>query len=361
MQNWITRQAARRIGLLLAVPIFGACHRSIEPDYVHGKRADIDHTSLHPVLLRGEPVLSYDAIGSANYLAVSDSLLWIADGRGDPFIHLVDLRHAQVIRSTGRHGQGPGDFASTFGFSMRPADSAAAWSFDITGRRLTRVAADPHTPAQLIPAPIDAVQMAWVERDLLLLVTPSDSARLVLIDTAGTVVRESRGPLLGADSVPLKARLSASRSVKACVRPDGGAFALVYSDAGRAELYNSLLQRTTLLPVPFPSDGAFGKNADTGAWEARAPRKYYVSCAASQPYIYALFSGRHGDVERHVVVANSRYLHLFDWSGHLVAVFAFDHDVESLAVDGDSLLYGMSVGSDTLYRYRLPMRARAGQ
>jgi hypothetical protein len=42
-------------------------------------------------------------------------------------------------------------------------------------------------------------------------------------------------------------------------------------------------------------------------------------------------------------------------------VFAFDHDVESLAVDGDSLLYGMSVGSDTLYRYRLPMRARAGQ
>jgi hypothetical protein len=347
-------------GLLLLVAILAGCRKSDEPAYVLGKDPDIDERSLDPGQLHGDPVFTYEAIGQATAIAYQDGVLWIGDNTGDPFIHLVDIRRATPLRSIGRHGDGPGDFHSVFGFSVRPDDNGL-WAFDVSRRRLTRIAVDTKVPPEVISIPIRAVQARWLDRARILAVGPSDTDRFAVFDSTGVLLRRGPGPLLGPDSVPLRQRLETSSQVKLCANPDGTAFALFYMDGGRAEIYDTLLQRQSELPVPFPSQGVFSRNKQSHAWEVRAPRMYYVSCTATRTYLYAVFSGRHSDFEHHIVQANSRFVHVFDWTGHFLRAYRLDHDAMAIASDGDSVLYAMSAGSDTVHRYHLPSLGNSAQ
>jgi hypothetical protein len=356
--GWPSRCLFRIVVMLLAVV---GCGRDNQPDYVLGPAADIDETAIHPAQLRGDPVFSYQAVGRATVLAYQDSLLWIGDDTGDPFVHLINIRDATPIRSIGRRGDGPGDFHSVFGFSRRPGDGGSIWAFDISHRRLTRVAIDIRVPPHVVLLPRGVAQAVWLDRDRILAVGMSDTARLALLDSSGALLRHASGPLLGTDSVPLQQRLTASSQVKVCVKPDGTAFALFYMGGGRAELYDTLLRRGSELPVPFPSSGVFSRHKGDQTLQARSPRMYYVSCAATSTFLYAVFSGRHGDFEHHVVQANSRFVHVFDWGGHFIRAFRLDHDAMVIASDGDSAFYAMSVGSDTVHRYSLPHLTQSEQ
>jgi hypothetical protein len=324
------------------------------PGYVRGGPAEIDETGLHPVRLKGSLVATDNFLGRPSQLAVSDSTLWIGDEAGDPFIHLIDRSDGHLMRSFGRHGEGPGDFQGLFGLVRRPADTDAIWASDVSLRRLTRFGTNPLVLSRVIRFPLAGPQVQWLNRNQLVLVSSSDSMRLTIFDTAGAVVRYATGPLLGNDSIPLDIRVRVSNDLNACSQPGGIHFAIVFTDAGRGEIYDSALHRAASLSVPYPSDGDFVRDGTTHIWSLHVPRIYYIACAATPRYLYAAFAGRQQKVGATSFAANARYVHVYSWTGHLVRVLELDHDALAIAMDGDTTLYAIGLKSDSIFKYRVP-------
>jgi hypothetical protein len=344
--------SAGRLSALLT--IFAACGspRNREPEYVQGTQPTIDESGLHPILLTGEPLLDYAAIGSAGRLFFRDHMIWIADTRGNPFVHQVDVRRTSVVRSFGKNGQGPGDFQSVVAFSQRRGDAGGVWVFDMNARRLTRIADDPKAAPQVVGTSLAVVWMTWFGPDRILLVTGLDSAEFVVIDSTGRTRLHSAANWLGGDSVPTVERRNLSLSLHVCANPSQTRFAVVYAGAGRIELRDTALQFVQVASVPFPSLGVFVKDSSSGKLAQRMPREYYAACTSSEYFLYALFSGRHAG--RGVQKANGRSVHVFDWMGNFVGAFALDHDAGAITTDGDSVLYTVSWDSDTVHKYRIP-------
>lgn len=341
----VTHRAAATV--LLATVLSCSTSRSTE--------VELSHAAFHPLVLHGTPVVSSGAIGQPRRMVVQGRRLWIADRIGDPFVHWVDLDKRAIVRSVGRTGQGPGDFASAMTTDVRPGDSLATWVFDIKLERVTRVMSLPAPGvAEVIRAPLgdDAMGLAWLDKDHLLAVGYSDTARFAIADTFGKVMRLAPGSLLGSDSIPIQVRRDASTGFAICVEPGGNRFALAFVGGGRIDYYRANAAPAARVRVPLPSNGDFVRDRH-GEWEAPMPRYYYLDCSASDGQLYALFSGRLAVATQRSRSAEARYVHAFDWKGHLTAVYELDRLVGTIAIDGDSVLYAAGGDLDGVYAYRL--------
>ncbi len=361
---WRGRGFGIAIQGVLAASVVG-CSRERAPDRIGISGIDasasvdteLPHSSLHPTRLIGEVFLEVPALGGGSKIAFGRGVLLVGDGKGDPFLHEIDAGARRVVRSFGRLGDGPGDFKSVWDLSFRDGDVDGIWVFDLMLRRLTRVSFKQPATAQVI-APQDngVVRLAWFGPNLLVGLTTADTGRLVLLDSKGAVVSRSSGPLLGGDSITRQVRLASSAQASLCVQPSALRFALLYTRAGRVELYGEKAQLIGRAAVPFPSDGQFQRDARTGRWSALTLRNFYKGCTASEAQLYALFSGRRGSPEYGDRATNGVFIHVFDWEGRLQRVLQLDRDVSAITVDGDSVLYGASWQSDAVFKFRIPPR-----
>ncbi len=89
---------------------------------------------------------------------------------------------------------------------------------------------------------------------------------------------------------------------------------------------------------------------------------YYIDCAATGQYLYALFAGHRTDGPGGGLVRAARYVHVFDWQGRLVRVLGLDREVSAITVAADSLLYAVGQQTAGVYAFRPPdhLEARAG-
>jgi hypothetical protein len=106
------------------------------------------------------------------------------------------------------------------------------------------------------------------------------------------------------------------------------------------------------MSVPDSSNGDFIQTRDAGLqWQRQ--RYFYAGCAATERYLFALFSGNPqlqsgGGFE-------GRTIQVFDWSGHLVGLLALTVDLVSLASDeAGRTLFGASANGTTIYRFDIP-------
>ncbi|MBK6494715.1 MAG: hypothetical protein IPG05_06390 [Gemmatimonadetes bacterium] len=60
--------------------------------------------------LTSTEVVTSPFFGSLTAVAVIDDRILLVDGSGEPFLHLVDPATGTVVRSMGRHGQGPREY-----------------------------------------------------------------------------------------------------------------------------------------------------------------------------------------------------------------------------------------------------------
>jgi hypothetical protein len=289
-------------------------------------------------------------------MVVQDGVLWISDHSGDPYLHLVDLRDKRLIASRGRQGEGPGDFGEPPQFSLRPGDSTGVWAYDARLRRLTRESASINNGYRTLKGPGEQLESvwsyAWISGDRLVGTGDVDTNRLRFTDSAGRTLATVKSSLLGPDSVSLEARRSLSAAYFTCIDVSRGRIAIAYVTAGRIDIHDSLGAMVAHANVPFPSNGEFelGKR---GRWTARTDWRYYADCTATGNHLYGLFAGHRtdGPGKGHTVAA--RYVHVFDWDGRLIRTFELDHEMSTIAVDGDTVLFAAGQETQGVYSYRL--------
>ncbi len=181
----------------------------------------------------------------------------------------------------------------------------------------------------------------------------SDSnARWMIIRRGESGRRLVDGPLLGNGSVPYSQRVLASANLKVCVKPDQTKFAVLYGSAGRIELHDSSAALLDLAATPDSSNGDFELKDGVARWNRH--RYYYSDCAATDQYLFALFSGQVEGVGVEMAYAGDR-VQVFDWSGALRGVLALPFRVARMAVDAEQRsLYGSGTDGETIYRFSIP-------
>jgi hypothetical protein len=195
--------------------------------------------------------------------------------------------------------------------------------------------------------------MNWINPHVLLGLGAVDSTRITLLDSTGARILVGPARLLGPDSIPIQTRLSVSSGVKACSRPGGREWAMIFLAAGRIDRYNDAAQLLGQFEVPIATDGYFVRDS-SGAWSAPIPRLHYVDCAATNNKLYAVYSGRTREAFEGAGASNGRYLHVFSWSGKLERSFRFDDEVGYIAMEGDSIIYATAHNSTAVRRFTLP-------
>lgn len=326
----------------------GGVGRESEPDSI------LAHDSFQPQLLNPRTAFVYQAIGAGARIAVGSGAVWVGDADGDPFIHILRLGGDPVTRSVGRQGEGPGEFQSAAAISFRRDDSTAAWVFDVSQQRLTRVGRDfGSSPRIIAPRASGVVRAAWLGTAHLVGLVRGDTVRYVTFDDHGAAERSLPVPLLGSGQVSSSARIAQTANGFLCTSPDGGMFAFAFAFAGRVDLVSAASNRILKARVPYPTDGQFERDSRTGKWHQVTLRNYYEDCAASDRFVYALFSGRVGSPQYGLTAYNGVFVHVFDWTGRLARVLKLGHEASSIAVLGDSLLYASTWQSDTVWSYNL--------
>jgi hypothetical protein len=289
-------------------------------------------------------------------MAIRRDTLWLADGAGDPYVHVVDLIAGRFLVSYGQNGEGPGDFESLVNLTTRPGEAPEIWAFDANLRRITRlgVGVGSEHPATMIMSPTALLNRAiWLNPDRLLVVAHSDTDRYAILDSTGKRLAVVPGDLLGPDSVDKETRAGRSTGFYSCASPPRERFAVAFVHGGRIDLNDYSGRLRGRARVPFPTKGSFRRDS-VGQWHARDVRLYYVDCAATPPHLYALFSGLRLDRPGGAVAVEARYVHVFDWDGNLVTVLALDRFVRTIATAGDTLLYAAASDASGVYRYKLP-------
>jgi hypothetical protein len=320
--------------------------------------ATLPHTGMPIARLAGELLVDDPTIGRPGSLVIQQRLLWVGDMAGDPFLHVINLASRKIVRSMGRPGEGPGDFKYLTDLMLRPGDDEAVWAFDLALRRLTRVPQDRSRPVRDTRQSRHssrALRMHWLGAERILVIGPTDTARIILTDNAGRPRVSLAGPLLGHTEVPIETRLRVSDGVHVCVRPDGERFALAYSNAPRVEIFDGAGRFLRLGSGP-----AWGMQqgdlvrTPSGRWGLWLLRYYYRGCAATARYYYGLFAGRTREAgPADTEYWDSQFVHVFSWTGELKVVLELDALAEAIAIDGDSVLYAGGGSMEGIRRYNL--------
>ncbi len=295
--------------------------------------------------------------GRLEAIAIRGPYIWVADGSGNPFLHVIDLRTKAIVRSFGRSGDGPGDFHGIFGLFPAPNSDSDVVAYDLDLHRLTtlRVREDGRTTVQQVTqlanfpfvsniAPLNGSYVGWVE---------DPGPRWELFGNGLTPVLIP-GPLIGPASAPLRERISASSNMRLCAKPDGRRFAVLYGSAGRIELHDAAAALITVAAVPDASDGHFQRQAG-GVLRWRRQRFYYSACAATNRFLFALFSGRDARPPATGFDAATQ-IEVYSWDGLLKGVLRTSAPIRSLAVDSSGgALYGAGAsGQSAVYEFDIP-------
>jgi hypothetical protein len=351
------QSTTRALPFLLALCI--GCGES-KPPLRYGP-AELAHASPKPTRLTGKAVVEGEYLGRPNALAFVGENLLILDNAGTPALHLVSMPDGHLIRSFGGRGAGPGEYTSAWSISRDPRDESRAWVFDLGLSRLTLVegaaTADSGPPRIInIGGKANATQPVWVSDSLMVSPAFSASGRLSFFDGRGTFLRTT-APIPGDTSKVPGSVLQQAWTGTLVSNPRTGRLAIVTRYADQLEIYNGDGTPIRTVRGPFRFDPQFKVANAQGMLtmgQGDDMRHGYVSAAADDQAIYALFSGRtregyKGDS------SYGHYVHIYDWDGELKQVLDVDSDLISLAVSPDhQWLYGSRLNPEpAVVAYRL--------
>jgi TolB-like 6-blade propeller-like len=325
-------------------------------DHLADGTVAIANAGLHPENPEPRLLLSDTTLGVPWHLGVQGNRLWVADHSGNPYLHVVDIPSGRIIFSAGQHGEGPGDFEAAPQFTRRPGDAGAIWAYDYVLKRLMREVDTP-TRGYAIDRPpqafVEVNSYLWLSRNRLVGIGDMDTNRVILSDTSGDLVAVREADLLGPDSVPLLARRAASGGFVACAGPAVQRFAVLYQLGGRIDIFDSAGRFVTHAQVPFPTNGEWALSPRHQSLWAQPDWFFYIDCDATPRYLYALFAGHRTDGPNGGRIKAARYVHVFDWDGHLVKVIGLGHEMSTIAVSGDSLLFAAGLNGEGIFEYHL--------
>lgn len=352
----------RRFLLILAAlfVLTGCGERQAENDGL--SLSEFGHDGLRPTRVHGELLGGDPVVGKPGRVLNVGGSLWVLDFARDPFMHVFRSADGSLARSLARSGQGPGELTEPLNLSGRSGDTSGVWAFDPMQRRVTRFDAVSDSGRKTVTIRLDVTEMVerayWADAGTIVGVTGSDTARFILFDTAGQVIERRAGPLLGGDTIPLAERARSTRAMDLCARPSGDGFAITYVGASRVDLFDGAARHRRAAKVPFAGEPVFLRDEATGRIRPSHPIAWYLSCAANDRYVYALFAGyRQEPGAPPPESCVGTFVHVFDWTGELVRVLALDVPVDAITVNGaGDKLAGVCVPSASVVSFAVPSR-----
>lgn len=364
LTSWIARWG--RPGLIRPTPITAlgivlilltGCDAG-QPDGEHPPTNLDDGVSGVPTITLTE-VSSAAIIGIPAGLVATGGMLWVRDAAGDPGIHMLDSESGELLQSFGSRGDGPGDFSTRpFGLVKEVEAPGTVWAWDLGHQRLTRLDPLPWREYEVqtinLEVPPTVQRVVRTEGGRFIGVAGSEESRFVLFAPDGSRERVIAHPLPGPEEAPHRSRINAAnQAIAVCAWPGRG-FVVANSQFGQIDYYDHSGGHVRSADVPFPSDPIFEPDA-AGVPTFRWRESHYVSCTATERALYALHSGR--DLASHdsETAGSGNVIHVFTWSGELLATYRLDRDVSRIFVDGDrGLVYASSLPDAAIYRFSLP-------
>lgn len=311
--------------------------------------------SLQSVLLATD-----DLVDQPWMLALTDESLVLTDTRA-PFVHMFDRRTGKRLRSFGNLGEGPGDFATGPTPLRWGSRGDTLWLVDGPRRRITGLrlgSSAPDSAGQVVgtypvrqlrvvsmDGPVDGIFYGIVS-------DPQIGLTPIMLRTSPEVEVRSFEVVHSTDQRASSRYLSNAYAARVCVSPPEGRMVVVYTYAGRIDLYSldDFESDSVQVPHPFRPHIAFSERAGESAFfgSSDSARTGYADCAVTSSGFYALYQGDLSIDERQQG-AKFTELHSFNWNGELLRIAVLDHFSTTLAVtDDDSLLYtahGFPTGS----------------
>jgi hypothetical protein len=291
---------------------------------------------------------------------VYGNLLWLHEVQSPPFLHVVDITTGKRLRSVGRKGGGPGEFAQVASIFKRPGDDSTVWAWDYDALRLTGLPAfDP----VLRPAHIRTMQFTSPTIFLFpfgpdrfigrLNEHRPDSLRFVIYDGKGRVERKIATRMPGTGVLPDSVLEEVANGTFICPRPDGSGFWVTYPYAGRIQRFDSLGAFVDSLRVPVPTVEFMAPGPKTGVVRMERRRGFYKGCAWSSTHLFAVFSG---EWDTDDAQAEKRFVHVFDRNGKLVRILHLDASIWGITVDAEGRHF-YSTAMDVILRFEIdPIR-----
>jgi hypothetical protein len=285
------------------------------------------------------------AFGRIEDLEPVGGRLLLLDGQRPSTVALIDTATGAVVGSSGRHGEGPGEYVTPK--AIDPAGGSRAWVYDFQNGRISLIdAASLETePTRMLRADAGLFNPVWLgdtlvanglfAGELLRFYTPRGQ-------TAVVARAAGRTPF---PRVKPEIALHLNRSALA-VNPARTRVAQAFLFTSRLQFYgrDGSILRTLAGPEEVTPD--YRVVDDPREQIARfvrsdATRFSYIDVTATDRLVYALFSGRsRGDFADEAYAADQ--LHVFDWDGGLVGVWTLDQDVRRITVDpATGALYGV--------------------
>lgn len=314
--------------------------------------SELSHSEFSVVPIRLSALAEDPAFGIPWTVHVlNDSMLLIVDMR-EPYYHVLSRDDGEVRKSFGRAGRGPGEYVSypqviTLGVG---AQRWIAWTRELSRLTLVDISSPDSRRDSTISVRYDGSTnnpLGVLGDTVVILTSASDSAGMISVDFRTGAILSSGVPMrfMDPDSLTPPVRRSLPSNIVACMRPAGDRIFRASRIAGRAEITNVTMNWVDTLVVPYSYDPIYEYDHDHGGgwavhWNPKQ-RRAYQSCTATSDFIFALFSGRLlGAYESQYEQLFASYIHVFDWSGQLVAVLRLNQSVWSLSIDpSTNILY----------------------
>lgn len=317
--------------------------------------------TIEPIPLEAEVFHTGDHLGLPVDLELSEGAVLAIDRRGAKSVHVIDAADGALLASVGNPGEGPSEFMAPSTVTRDPV--GRSWILDISTQRMTRIDLErlregeawADSSFQLHGALV--TDLSWTSESGLIAGGVFSEARFGLLDGSGSLTAQAgRFPAMRGE-VPAVLRQQAFES-RFAPHPDGHRFAVAARYAGRIDLIDSrgIAYGEVTAPLPFEPEFRVQRKGDfpVAAFPPTSTTGY-IDVAATADFVFGLFSGRtEADFPGRDNYASD--IHVFDWSGTLVAVLRADRDLFAITVDEmrDRLLAIVHEPMPAIVSFQLP-------
>lgn len=298
-----------------------------------------------PVRLASEVLLQDERLGQPQALAVVGEHLVVLDAFKDPAVHVLRRADGTRLGALGRDGSGPREFRHPRAVEADFRQPGRFWVFDSQLGRLTRIDLDGDSAvvggAMLLRSDQLPSSPVWAGDTLILAAGLFSGGRLGRFDGAGRFTG-TVGTIPGGGDVPRPVAQHAYTGTMVA-RPDRSRFALLTRHADRIEIFGAGGEPLSVGRGPQGFEPVYSFRTIGGSPSMTTGddlRFGYISAAATNDAIYALYSGRaRGELRGYADYGT--WLHVFDWDGELVRILKLDAYLLGIAVDPEgTTLYG---------------------
>ncbi len=315
---------------------------------------DLTYAGFPVTLLRLTRAVIATALPNPAVVRYSSGVLVVLDRTADTAVHVLDARSGATLGAFGTRGTAPEQFVGVWSVDPASSGDGRTWIFDLTQRRMHGVnigtwLAQRHRglsnpPGQtLVTFAADAALTNPTRLSDGTFVSPGFfyGGRLARFDSAGHLLTLTGPEPVGDTTVPTPVRQHAYQITFA---PDSARKRFVAATwyGGAISILNLAGQSESNIVTPFRFDPQYRDVLREGEHVMLLTpdaRNGYIDAAATERYIFALFSGRSQASGRRRA-GYAEYVHVFTWGGKLIGVLHLAAEAGSIAVSPDgSMLY----------------------